>query len=149
MPAANEDPIVATMFAAEFGNHLTGMFLDFKGLSSSTEVSDLKTANNTGKILIKKIPGNHTFSDITLSKGLTTSMELWKWLKLVQDGKMPEARVNGTITVYNEKAEACAKFEFTDAFPSAITGPSLASDSNEIGIEELTITHTGFKRVKV
>jgi phage tail-like protein len=57
--------------------------------------------------------------------------------------------VNGTITMFNEKGEAKAKFEFINAWPCAIIGPTLGADSNEIGIEEITITHEGYKRVKV
>lgn len=149
--AANppEDPFVGVLFEAEFGTNLKGAFIEAKGFGSSSEVSELKQTNKLGKMSILKLPGTLEWTDITLSKGLTNSLEVWEWFKKVQDGKMNDARVNGTITLHNEQGKAIAKFEFIRAWPCAITGPSLASDSNEVGIEELTITHEGYKRVKV
>lgn len=150
MPAgADEDAIIAVLFEAEFGTNLKGAFMEAKGFGSSSQVTDHKQTNSKGKMSIMKLPGTITWTDITLTQGLTTDMNLWKWFKMVQDGKMAEARVNGTITVFNEKGEAKAKFEFTNAWPCAITGPSLGADSTEIGIEEITITHEGYKRVAV
>ncbi len=148
MPA-REDPFVAVFFNVEFGTNLKGSFMEAKGFGSSSEVQELKQNLQSGKLVIIKTPGLLKWTDITLKKGLTDSLELWAWFKKVQQGKMQEARVNGTITLHNEQGAAVAKFEFTNAWPTAIVGPSLTSDGNEIGVEEITITHEGYKRVKV
>jgi phage tail-like protein len=41
---------------------------------------------------------------------------------------------------------AIAIWHFANAWPSKISGPSMKSDANEIGIEELTIVHEGMYR---
>jgi phage tail-like protein len=148
MPAS-EDPFVGVLFDVEFGTNLKGLFTECKGFGSSSQVVEHQANNATGHRLIIKAPGVLTWTDITLSKGLTESLELWKWFKLVQDGKMKEARVNGTITLLDHTLKPIAKFSFVNAWPSAIVGPSLSSDSNEFGVEEVTITHEGYKREKV
>lgn len=144
-----EDPFVGVLFDVEFGTHLKGMFTEAKGFGSSSQVVDVQQQNAKGHRINLKIPGTINWTDITLSKGLTDSLELWKWLQLVQDGKMPDARVNGTITLMSHDLKPIAKFSFTDAWPVSITGPSLSSDSNEFGVEEVVITHHGYKREKV
>ena len=144
-----KDPFIGVLFNVEFGTNLTGAFMEAKGFGSSSKVTDVQQNNKEGKRIVIKIPGETEWTDITLKKGLTNSMELWKWFKMVQDGKMPEARVNGTITLHNELGKAIAKFEFVNAWPTGISGPSLSTDSSELGVEELTITHEGYKRVKV
>jgi phage tail-like protein len=51
--------------------------------------------------------------------------------------------------MYNSKAEPVARWEFEKAWPVKVTGPQPKADSNEIGIEELTIAHEYIERVKV
>ena len=147
--AANEDPFIGVLFDVEFGTNLKGLFYECKGFGSSSQVVESQANNQKGHRINAKIPGVLDWTDITLAKGLTDSMELWKWLKMVQDGKMKEARVNGTITLFNHEGTAVAKFSFLNAWPVSITGPSLASDSQDYGVEDLVITHEGYKREKV
>jgi phage tail-like protein len=47
-----------------------------------------------------------------------------------------------------ERKEA-ARWDFENAWPSKVTGPSIKSDSNEFGIEEFVLQHEGLKRVQV
>ncbi|MHB8644181.1 MAG: phage tail protein [Thermomicrobiales bacterium] len=147
MPAA-EDPFVGVLFDIDFGAHLKGLFFECKGFGSSSQVVESQQNNGKGHRINAKIPGVLTWTEITLSRGLTSSLELWKWLGLVQEGKLSEARTNGTITLMSHEMKPVAKFTFTNAWPISITGPSLSSDSNDYGVEELVITHEGYKRVK-
>ena len=39
-----------------------------------------------------------------------------------------------------------ARWDFVNAWPSKVTGPQVKSDSNEYGVEEMTICHEGMKR---
>jgi phage tail-like protein len=60
---------------------------------------------------------------------------------------MDEARKNGTITMYNQKGEAVARWNFINAWPSKLTGPSANAANNEVAIEEIEIANEGFTRV--
>jgi phage tail-like protein len=40
-----------------------------------------------------------------------------------------------------------AKWNFVNAWPSRITGPSVNAGENGVAIEELEITHEGYERV--
>jgi phage tail-like protein len=72
---------------------------------------------------------------------------MWQWRKLVEQGKIDEARKNGTITMYNQQGEPVARWNFINAWPSKLTGPSANASNNEVAIEELEITHEGYERV--
>ena len=50
--------------------------------------------------------------------------------------------------MYDNALKEVARWDFERAWPVKITGPQPKADSNEIGIEEITITHEYITRVK-
>jgi phage tail-like protein len=88
------------------------------------------------------------WNNITLKRGITDAMDMWKWRALVEQGNVTEARKNGSIVMYNQQGTEVARWDFVSAWPSKITGPTANATNNEVGIEELEITHEGYKRVK-
>ena len=61
---------------------------------------------------------------------------------------MDGARRDGSIVMYDQQLEEVARWNFERAWPLKVSGPSMKSDSNEFGIEELVITHEGLYRDK-
>ena len=96
---------------------------------------------------MKKIPGRLKWGDITLKRGITSNLDMWAWRQKVEEGKINDARKNGSIVMFDQALAEKARWNFVNGWPSKITGPVPKSDSNEIGIEELTITHEMIKRV--
>jgi phage tail-like protein len=56
--------------------------------------------------------------------------------------------MNGSIVMYDQSLKEMARWNFLSGWPSKISGPTPKADSNEIGIEELTIVHEYIKREK-
>jgi phage tail-like protein len=153
MPAANEepgreDPLVGFNFMIDVGGKITGYFTEVSGLGSENEVIESKVVNEKGVEVVLKIPGRLKWGDITLKRGITSSMDMWNWRQLVVDGKAKDARMNGSIVMFDRDGAEAARWDFVNAWPLKISGPSPKSDSNEIGIEELTIVHEAIKRSK-
>jgi phage tail-like protein len=73
-------------------------------------------------------------------------MDIWEWRKQVEDGDVESARRDGSIIMYDQQLQPVARWNFERAWPSKVSGPSVKSDSNEIGIEELTIAHEYIER---
>jgi phage tail-like protein len=73
---------------------------------------------------------------------------MWDWRKQVEDGDVKGARMNGSIVMYDQTMTESARWNFNQAWPSKISGPSPKADSNEIGVEELTLVHEYITRVK-
>lgn len=147
--AQQEDPIVGFHFSVEIQGAVTGYFTECSGLGSETEIIEHKVMTEKGVEIVMKIPGRMKWEDITLKRGITKVMDVWTWRKQVEDGDVEGARKHGAITMFNQKLEPVAQWVFERAWPSKITGPQPKSDSNEVGIEEMTIVHEGIKRVKI
>jgi phage tail-like protein len=144
---AQQDPLISAWFSIEFQGQVTGAFRECEGLGSSNEVVEYKASGEKGEYVIKKVPGRLVWTNIVLKRGITDSMDMWKWRKLVEQGNVDSARKNGTVTMYNTQGTAVAKWNFINAWPSRITGPSVNAGENGVAIEELEITHEGYERV--
>jgi phage tail-like protein len=144
---AEKDPLVSSWFGVEFQGQVVGAFRECTGLGSENEVVEYKASGQKGEFVIKKVPGRLKWNNITLKRGITDAMDMWQWRKLVEQGKISDARKNGTITMYNQQGDAIAKWNFTNAWPSKLSGPSANAGNNEVAIEELELTHEGYERV--
>ena len=136
-----EDPLVGFHFAVEIGDKVSGYFTECSGLGSETELIEHKVVTPTGTEVSMKIPGRLKWENITLKRGLTSNMDIWKWRKMVEDGDVIGARSHGTISMFNQKLDVVARWHFEGGWPVKCTGPQPKADGNEIGVEELTIAH--------
>ncbi len=142
----NEDPLVSFAFYLDLAGTPAGFFTEVSGIGSETEVTEQKVTDGNGNTVILKIPGHQKWGDITLKRGITPNMQLWDWRRVVEQGQVDAARVNGSITMMDSQYNPVAVWEFVKAWPSKISGPSLKVDSNELGVEEITIVHEGIER---
>jgi len=146
--AQQQDPLVSAWFGIEFQDQVDGALRECSGLGSENEVVEYKASGPGGKYVIQKVPGRMKWNNITLKRGITDAMDMWKWRQLVEQGKIDEARKNGSIIMYNQKGDEVARWSFVNAWPSKLTGPSANAANNEVAIEELEITHEGYTREK-
>lgn len=147
MPNGNGDPLVGFHYAVEIQGMVTGYFTECSGLGSEHETIENKVVDDKGNEVVQKIPGRLKWQDITLKRGITHNMDIWDWRKMVEDGEVEDARSNGSIVMFDHELNEVARWNFERAWPIKVSGPSVKADSNEIGIEELSITHEGLWRV--
>ena len=143
------DPLVGFQFRLEVGGKITGYFSEVSGIGSEHEIIEHKVVTNDGHEMIQKIPGRLKWQDVALKRGITDNLQVWEWRQLVEEGKMKDARMNCSIIMMDRNYADAARWDFVNAWPSKVTGPSVKSDSNEIGIEEIGLVHEGMKRAKV
>ncbi len=143
-----KDPVVSSWFGVEFQGQVVGAFRECTGMGSENEVVEYKASGPKGEFVIKKVPGRMKWNNITLKRGITDAMDMWKWRKMIEDGEIDAARKNGSIVMYNQAGQEVARWDFVNAWPSKLSGPTANANNNEVGIEELEITHEGYKRVK-
>lgn len=140
------DPLVSFHFSVEISGVISGYFTEVSGLGSEHEIIEYKIVDN-GHPLTRKIPGRLKWGDITLKRGISHEMDIWTWRKQVEDGDVEGARTNGSIVMMDETYAEVARWNFEYGWPSKVSGPTPKADSNEVGIEELTIVHEGIVRV--
>jgi len=97
---------------------------------------------------VRKIPGLIKYGNVSMKWGITDSMDVYNWRKLVEDGKMKDARKAIAIVILDEEGAPKSRFEFTRAWPTKYTAPTLNATANEIAIESLDIAHEGMIRKK-
>jgi phage tail-like protein len=146
--SSREDPLVGFNFALEVGGgKISGYFTEVSGLGSETEIIEQKVVNEKGNEVILKIPGRLKWGDIVLKRGITSNLDMWEWRGQVENGDIAGARMNGSVVMYDQTGTETARWNFNQAWPSKISGPSPKADSNEIGVEELTLVHEYIERV--
>jgi phage tail-like protein len=142
-----EDPLVGFHFGVEIQGVVTGFFTECGGLGSEHEVIEHKIVTETGQEVVMKIPGRLKWENITLKRGITSNTDIWEWRKTVEDGDVEGARRDGSVIMYDQSLSEVARWNFEGAWPLKVSGPAVKSDSNEIGVEELTIAHEYIERV--
>ena len=118
--AKSADPIMGAFFQVEVEGKFAAVFKACSGIGSVSEVIENKTAGKDGKQVIQKIPGRLKWSDVTLSRGLTTDQSLNPWRQEVIDGRMADARKKCTITVLNRAGQPAAVWDLNNAWPSGL-----------------------------
>ncbi len=142
------DPLVGWQFVLEVNKLPVGYFSEIDGIGSETEIIEHKTLDKNGVEVIQKIPGRLKWNDVTLKRGITNSLAIYEWRKLVELGKMKDARLNCTIKMKDRDYSDAAEWTFDQAWPSKVSGPNLRADSTEVGVEEMTLVHEGMRRTK-
>ena len=148
MANGHEDPLIGFHFGVDMQGVITGFFTECSGLGSEHEIVEHKVVNDKGQEIVLKIPGRLKWENISLKRGITSSMDIWDWRAQVETGDVDGARRDGSIVMYDQHLEEVARWNFERAWPVKVSGPSPKADSNEIGIEELTIAHEYIERVK-
>lgn len=142
MAVRDVDPVVSFQFSLEL-NGMTGYFTEVTGILSESPVATHKVVNPAAKEVTMQVPGRTDGDQMTFKRGLTKNIEFWSWRELVITGQTEEARVDGSVVMYNRNYEEVRRWNFINAWPSKISGPQIASDSGDLAIEELTIVHEG------
>jgi phage tail-like protein len=143
-----KDPLVSAWFGIEFQGAVVGAFRECTGLGSENAVVEEKATGPKGLYVLKKIPGRLKYNNITLKRGLTDSIDMWTWRKQVEQGDIEAARKSGSVVMYDQKSNEIARWNFINAWPCKLTGPSGNAGTNEVAVEELEITVESYERVK-
>ena len=96
---------------------------------------------------VRKLPGLTKYGNLTLKWGITDSMELFEWRKMVIQGKTGEARKNIAVILQDEIGNEAARWNFREAWPIKYDAPDLSAKGNDVAIESIEIAHEGMDRV--
>src|SRR5262245_6811943 len=86
------DPYRAYNFKLLLSNVAEGHFTEVSGLGVQVERIAYREAGNNS--IVRAIPGQVTYSPVTLRYGLTSSTELWEWLMSAVEGRVQRLNVS-------------------------------------------------------
>jgi phage tail-like protein len=136
------DPFGAFNFLVEIDGITRAAFRDCSGLDSSQQAIEYREGGEP--LRTRKIPGLNSYSNITLTRGVTTDAELWDWRQRAADGRVE--RKNGSIILLDDKGEEKIRWNFSDAWPIKWTGPTFNATGNDLAVEVLELAHEGLRR---
>jgi phage tail-like protein len=127
-------------------DYVDGIFMECSGFQVSQEVAEIcevtpeywgLKGETRGRINRTKIPGNITYTNLVLKRGLTLSNTLWTWLETVHEGDWANQRRDGALVIYNQAAVESFRMEFQGAWPISYKISDLNVTAGEHQVEEL------------
>ncbi len=137
------DPYMSFRYRIEIEGITEGGFSEVTGLQATTQVEDIREGGVNQ--YVHKLPKETTFENLTLKRGLTSSVQLWNWYKEVMSGRI-ERKSIGIILLKDRSQEEAYRWTFTEAMPVKWTGPELKADGSTIAFETLEFIHHGFMK---
>lgn len=143
MAIRRDNPYAAFNFLVEVDGLEIGGFAEVSGLSHEIGVIEYREGTDR-RNSVRKLPGLHKVSDVTLKRGITGSLELFEWLKTVRDGNV--ARRNVSIQLMPEdRSSPVMRWLLRDCFPVKLVHGPLNALANEIAVEELVLAVQSFE----
>ena len=140
-----KDPYRNSRFLLEIDGIVQAGFSDVTIPDISTDPIEYREGNED--TTVRKLPGLTKYGNLILKWGITDSMELFEWRKMVIQGKTGEARKNIAVILQDEIGAEAARWNFREAWPIKYDAPDLSAKGNDVAIESLEIAHEGMDRV--
>ena len=144
MANGRPDPYKNFRFQIELGGTIMGWFTECSGLSSKVATIEYREGGNPKTVY--KLPGQTSYTDITLKWGLSDSTYMYEWHSKAFEGAVE--RRSGSIIILGDDGAEVARWNFTDAWPTTWNGPALNAKSNEVAIETMVLTCEKIERTK-
>lgn len=120
-------------------------FSEVDGLEMSIEAKTFREGgNNTQQI---HLVGPVSYGNLSLKRGMTSTLDLWKWFGLAsagQDGEGRGAKARGLITMRDMAGNAQVYFKLRGCLPIKIKAPALNASDGLVAIEEMQIAYSSF-----
>jgi phage tail-like protein len=148
LPVLPTDALAGYHFSIEIDGVSIAQFQEVSGITSELDVIELKENTKDGKYILHKLPGNRKPPTITLKRAKNSSTDLWDWHQKAYQGKIADARKNGSVVVDGYDNQEVSRFNFINAWPSKVSTSALKAGANEVLMEEVTIVCEELERVK-
>ena len=133
-------------FVVEVDGTEIAAFTDVSGLDTETTPIEYREGADPTNAL-RQLPGVEKYANVSLKRGISGSLALWEWRRDVIDGGSAfPARVSVTIKLLNEthdRGNPAMTWTLTNAWPTKLTGPTLAAKGSEVAVEEAVLVHEG------
>lgn len=155
---APEYPFTAFNFAVEFqlenvtgveGAVCAGAFSECDGLEMTMDVKTIREGgNNTRQI---RLTGPVNFGTLTLKRGMTANLDLWRWFATLFEPGRGGLRAQGTVTIFapehQDHTNERARFQLDGCLPVKLKAPPLNAKDGMVAIEELQVAYESMRLV--
>jgi phage tail-like protein len=138
--------LAAARFSLTIDGVEIGQFSELAGINSEVEPVEIIEAEG-GKISLKRLPGKRKPPTVTLKRGKNKDMSVFAWHQSVVEGQLAAARKSCTLTMYDTRGTAVAKYYLESAWPSKVEISGLKAGASEVLYETVTLTCEDIQRV--
>ncbi len=138
------DPFSAGHFRVEIDGIAATSFSEVSGIEAGISVVEYRSGNDktAGS---RKLPGEASFQNTVLKRGLTSDLSLWAWMQQALQGDV--VRKNMSVVLLSDSEQELLRFNVKDAWPVKWSVSELQTEGNGIATETLEITHEGLSVV--
>ena len=141
---ARQDPLRNFHFRVEIDGIAIAGFSAVEIAPATTEVIEYREGNDPAHV--RKLPGLTKFGNVTLKRGVTTSLDLWQWYRQIATGQI--SRRNVAIVVLDDAGADVVRYVVTNAWPVKFDPGDLNAKGNDVFVETLELANEGVERVQ-
>jgi len=134
------DPFKNYSFVVEIDGIASSAFKSVSGLAGEAEVIEYREGSDPLRSS-RKLPGRIRYPNVRLSRGLTTTRDLWDWWETVVNGTLD--RRNVAIILLDDSRTEVLRWFLRDAWIAKFEAPDLDAGGNEVAIETIELAHEG------
>src|SRR5262252_9956301 len=125
-----QDPLRNFRFRVEIDGLTTAAFSEVQVGAVTIDVIDYR--EGTDPPHVRKLSGLTKYANITLKRGITTSLELFHWHRQIVGGQLASGRKSVNIIVQDESGTDQARFHVSEAWPVKYEASVLDGKGNEV-----------------
>ncbi|MDB9526520.1 phage tail protein [Oscillatoria sp. CS-180] len=134
--------VTANRFYVEIDSEIAASFSECAGLGITLQVQPLVEGGvNDQQRFLLDAP---KFSNVTLKRGVTDSLDFWNWLQKILDNETNQRR-NVSILLFSQAGETMQCWTLIGAVPIGWKADALQARSEAVALEELTLAYEGLK----
>jgi phage tail-like protein len=122
------------------------LFAECDGLEMTMEPKTLREGGNNLEQI--HLPGPVSYGQLTLKRGMTSNLDLWKWFKAAAGGLATENSPNrrgltaqGLVTMRDGRGEPKLRFDLYGCLPVKVRGSALSGKDGLVALEEMQIAY--------
>ena len=139
-PAGRRDPFKSYSFLVEIDGIASAAFKSVSGLGAEAEVIEYREGSDALSSS-RKLPGRVRYPNVTLTRGITTSLDLWNWWQTVVDGTVE--RRNVVLVLLDDTRTPALRWVLRNAWIARIEVSELDAGKNEVAVESIELAHEG------
>lgn len=117
-------------------------FAECDGLEMTMEPKTWREGgNNQAQI---HLVGPVSYGHLTLKRGMTANLDLWKWFALSTGNEHRSLRASGVVLMSDAAQRPCLRYTLDGCLPLKIKSPALNARDGVIAVEEMQLVYRRF-----
>jgi phage tail-like protein len=118
-------------------------FSECDGLEMTMEPKVVKEGGNNVRQI--QLVGPVSYGNLTLKRGMTDALDLWRWFDLATGNERRGLRASGLIEMCDAAGKAQVRYKLFDCLPIKMKAPAMNAKDGVIAIEEMQIGYSRFQ----